>query len=36
MIHDECGEVGFMRIGRELKYLEKTCPHAILLTKNPT
>jgi hypothetical protein len=33
---DDYGAVGGMRIGRELKYSEKTCPSATLSTTNPT
>jgi hypothetical protein len=36
MIDDECGAVGGMRIGREPKYSEKTCPTATLSATNPT
>jgi hypothetical protein len=37
MIDDgDCGAIGGMKIGREPKYLEKTCPSATLSTTNPT
>jgi hypothetical protein len=33
---NECGEAdGMMRIGREIKYSEETCPSAALFTTNP-